>query len=1302
MKKTGLYDTLQIASNFMEQAEKLAKTQDYETAFVMLEKAKSYAFDNQAMLDNIRLRAEALSNARRHYLRQLEEEATRLFQRDPFEAQKAREVLQTLRQQDKQNEIAQSLWAELQAKEAAERERRLVAEFQQELDKIWGQAQALERAGVGSAALAEYERALVETIKKVGETPQVIPLQRLKLIATEKRDRAQKLWVELPALISARQGQALLDFYEALKSQGETETVFFDEQGEFKGYLPLEECLEGAKTLANRFAEQRARAYLEQAQNLLAESPRAAYDKIREGLAAVAPNDAAKQLLEQELKERIEPALAQRDRALTLLTSALDKEEPLESWLALNQVEQVDRFTPGLNEARQQLAAVLEQKLGHLLEKGQQFQDLEEFEMAQLRFEEIINTGQSVATYNDALQTLHSQAQAALERCLQIQQTALAFEQRLAEIAELSQTEPEQAHEALAALKAERTSGQELAKLEHVQVQIDFRLGVERLFHTLEQKMAAVTDPVELIVVEEGAKQAQADYPEEPRFPRLAERIAARRAFLQGSALCEDPEEYVAAMGLLRQVVELQGDDAATAQTLLDKIAANEQQEADIAIALKEADQALAKGDARSAFLLVQPFRYAASRQAAQVQDLISAATTRWRGEIEQQLEALVAAEEFILPKVEFLIQELERAQSPQVNEWRVKALAPAYATTARDLQELDRWDEAERLWEEAFRLSPKTPSIAEGRRQIQKHNTLARAQAATDPAEKERLLSDLDRAANNDPTIKRHLAAFYYNQKRYAEARLALTQAKALLEQMDPLLAETDKQTIQTMEQRIQEAEEIEKGTAAIRNQLKGELTLTQLKETRLAYQALLETLPQQNDRLQRWWDKLIETKVSNLKSDLAKISDKAGTAWSRAELLCQILVLQPDASTQEQARRVLKLAFDHLQPDLKMVAENPEGVGFGVGGEALENHSVKAKALYERLIEMTELERVMAELGLEVVDYKPALNEALYQLELTTGKLYFIQEKRRELKRQIRAALVSGQWDAVEDGLKELELKGWHQHRGVQDLPAEIEKAKRQRSNMEVAVEQVKQAMAQEKFRLVLDRLAYMATADPDDETHLRETLEVVDPYTGQTITGQESLEPLVGAKLAALDKLSIWQEGGQPAINWLIIRSKIAKLANRGDFQAAVELAQAALGQNDDHPALVRDEVWSLERLRQHLDAFPLAEAELNSRYARNLFDEVAQKSQVLTKQINEGAFIIEELRQKEHEVQHIISQLRPLLQRLNERKDFFSSLFSSANDHEEARQQLRELVQRGLQLCPEHPSLLTFQEDFSPKR
>jgi hypothetical protein len=141
---------------------------------------------------------------------------------------------------------------------------------------------------------------------------------------------------------------------------------------------------------------------------------------------------------------------------------------------------------------------------------------------------------------------------------------------------------------------------------------------------------------------------------------------------------------------------------------------------------------------------------------------------------------------------------------------------------------------------------------------------------------------------------------------------------------------------------------------------------------------------------------------------------------------------------------------------------------------------------------------------------------------------------------------------------------------------------------------------------------------------------------------------------------------------------------------------------LGKTTSIRPLLHDESWSLERLRQYLDTFPLRPAELNSRYAKSLFDEVEQKRQVLTKQINECALIIEELRQKKNELRQIFDQLRPLLQRVNERKDFFSSIFSLSAGSDNSKQQARELINRGLQLCPTHPALVNFDKDFLLKR
>jgi tetratricopeptide (TPR) repeat protein len=1294
MSGTGLYDSLQIASNFMEQAEKLAGSNEYKAAITALEKAQSYAFNNEALLENIQLRRDTMRHAQRHYIKQLEDEAAKLFNQEPFDSQKAREVLQLLLQQDGANELAQSLWQELPGREAAERERRMIAEFEQELESIWKQAQQLEEIGAGSRALEAYERAVVEAAKKAGDAPAVIPFQRLKLAAVEKRDRAKDKWEGIPTLIFTRKGLELIERYESLKRAGELESEFFDENGEFIGRLPIDECLERAEHLANRFAEEKVQEYLEEARLLLVESPGAAYEKIQEAFEAVQLSESAKQLLEQELKENIQPAIARREQALAYMQAASSKENPLEAWRALDNVEQLDPFTPGLDNARHSLAVTLEHQLTRLLDTGQQFQELEDFETAQARFQEALDIGQIVAPYNEELNDLRQKAQQALEQCHQLRQASEQFGRRLAEIATLSETEPERAKAQLEQLAGQGLSEQITTKIERLRVQIEFRLGIDRQFQTLEQKMLAAADPLELISIEEGARQAQRDHPNDARFSRLVDRIVARRAFLKGAGLCQDPEQYAEALELLKQVVDKQGDDAAAAQTLLNKISTTEQQEADIAIAIEEAMLALEKDDARSAFLILQPHRYAASRQTARVRELIGKATSLWRQDIESQLEALVAAGDFILPKVEFLLHELERTQAPTIDEWRVRALAPAYAVTAKDLQEFDRWDEAELLWDEAFRLSPKEPAIVEGRRNAHKHRALIRAQTTFDPAEKEHILEDLNRTHNNDPIIKRYLAAFYYSQNRYAEARIALSQVRFLLENGRATVSEKELEIIGHMELRVQEAERIEKRKTAIGGQISEKATIVQLNSARLAYQALAETAPDYADRLERWWNNVTEGAVKALKNEVSDLADMAGTAWPRAKLLCKILVLQHDPQTQEQAQRMLKLAYDQLPPDYDMVVGNPEGVGYGSAEVALTNHIAKAKNLYERIEEMNRLEHIMTNLGIDIGEPDLKLNDALYKLELTLEKLHYSQEKRKEIKQQISQSMETGHWAAVEDTLAELKLKAWSQHRGLKDLPAEVEQAKRKRADLENTVEQLKEAVAQEQFNVVQEKLAHLLQEDPHDKAHLQRALAVIDPYTGETVAGPPEIGNLNDEKLAIANQLQLWQAQGQPSINWSLVRSKIIKLANHGEFKAGLELAQAALGQNNEHPLLAGG-VWPFESLRNHLGDFPVTPNQLNSQYAQNLFDETTQKAQILMKQINECAALIDELQQKEQIFKRILQELRPLMQRVNERKDFLSSLFSSS-EAQEIRQKILDLVDQGRQICPTHPSLANFDE------
>ena len=1302
MNGSYLYDSLQIAYEFMERAEQLVANNEYDTAQSALEKAKSYAFNNEALLDDLQSRSDFLNKARGRYIKQLETETADLFNRERFDSQEARQILQALLQHNGQSDLGKSLWAELPARETAERERRLVEDFQDELDNIWQRAQELEEIGAGSRAVAEYERAVTEAAKKAGDFPAVILLQRLKLAAIEKRDRAKDKWVGTPTLILARKGQDLVDRYKTLKQQGEIETEFFDENGEFLGRLPVDDCIDRAKKLASRFAEQKAQDYLGQARDLLDESPGAAYDKIQDALSLAYPSDFAKSILEQELQEKIQPAMQRREKALAQLKAALSKEDPVEAWHTMREAEQIDRFTPGLEDARQRLLPMLHQRFTRLIETGHRLQELEDFEAARLRFQDAINIGQIVFAYGEEFQDLHSSAQADFERCVQAEQAGQQFDQLLAGISQQSQTEPERAKQQLAELSTRELSAQAVAKIERLRVQIDFKLGVDQLFHSLEQKMRASTDATELIPIEEGARSAGLDYPDEERFGRLTERISARRFFLKGSRLREDPEHYLEAREFLQQVIDFRGDDAAAAQTLLDEIELDEQQETDIAIAIQEAAGALDNDDVRSAFLLLEPYRHVVSRQMPQLRQLMGTAVTRWRSDIDRQLEELVAAGHFCLPKVEWLLQELERSRSPRLNEWQVRALAPTYAHTARDLQELNHWDRAGDLWEQAFRLAPNDPSILEGRRNAQKHRALIQAQLTSDPVEKEQLLNDINQIYADDPTIKRYLAEFYYAEDRYVEARLAVSQALFLSEQMPPVAPAADIKAIRHIESLIQAAEKTEKRKLVIRSQITGNTTISDLREARRAYEQLSQATPDQAEKLESWWTELIKETENHMKAQVSNLSDAARTVWARVELLSKILALQANPDIQAQAERMLKLIYHQLPAEVKSVVDNPEGISYGPAAQALSNHATRAKDLYKKLINLSQVERVAPDLGLDLGRHTLDLNNILYELELTLEKLHYALEKRREIKNQIVVALMTGTWESVEDGLQELEMKALGQHRGLKDLWEETEQARHKRVDLEKVVEQIKEAMEQEAFPAIQDRLKYMLAEDPADETQLQSTLVVVDPHTGLKIRGHRELGTAIAEKSTVFDTLRQWHASCPPPVDWAQVRAKMVNLADSGEFTPAIKLGRAITGANDDHQELLREDTWSLGHVCRYFGTSPVPQEQINSRRVQALFDEINQKADTLKTQIDECNELTEQLQRQEAEFTQIIDELRSSLKRLNQPRDFLSSILPPSPETKNIKLKIINLIEQGRRLCPTCPAFANFEKSQLMRR
>lgn len=1290
MTQRSSYDALQIANDFMESAQQLANQGKYADAYEMLAKAEAYAFGHSALLDMIQIRRKAFGEARRLYIQKLEEKVQNVFRSTRFDGSQARQLLQALLDEDSENELAKSLWAELPAKEAAEQERRQVQELRRELVKIWQKAQGLEEAGASTRAVEAYEQALREASKAAGNAPDSIPWQRLKQEAQQKRNRAKEKWEGTPTLILDQKGRKLVARYQTLKREGVAESEFFNEKGEWVGRLPIDECIRQAEEMASQFTAQKAQDYLGQARELLDESPRAAYEKIDEALSLAYLDDFDKRGLERELEERIKPAMARREEATAKLKQALSKPEVEEAWQLLIEAEQIDAFTPGLEEASERLYPLMLQKFERLLDEGQRFYDLEELETARARLQEAVEVAQRFSTYG--FEELYPKAQAVFEQCIQAQQKAQELQQQLDYILRQSQSEPELAKQELEQLAGQTDSPQAKKKIDRVRVQVEFRRGAEHLFGSLEQRMLSAKNEAELIPIEEAAKQACLDYPSEKRFQKLVERATARRLYLKAVALKDDPEKGVQAQQLLQKVIDQNGDEALLAQKLIDEISANQKQEGEIAMAVKKAQEAFASGHARLAFLSVVPYRYTVSRQAAQIQQLISQAGTQWQNKIELQLAKLVNSGNLNLAWVEKLITQLDLSQSTRVEEWKIRALAPAYTKAAEDLQGLNKWEQAEEFWEKAFRLAPSDEKIVQGRRNAQKQRALIKANLASNPADKEQILTDLNKTYAHDLTIKRHLADFYYTQSRYLEAGLAISQALLLSDQLEhPELAK-DAHAIRVLEAAVKQAQDIEKQKLFIKSQISTHTMVEDLWRARVACGQLTQKFPEHAKKLRNWWAETTVEIIQDMEQQATELSGKAGMVWERTELACKILSLEPKPQTEKRAARLLKMTYQQLPREVQSVIHNPKGLGYGQPSEALNNHMAKAKKLQKKVINITQAEKVFDQLKIASVQRNPDLEGYLYEIELTLEKLYSAQEIQRKVRSQIDVAIMTGEWAPVEDGLEELQFDDLSQHRGLKGLANEVQNAQEKRRSVQQAVVQIRTAMAQEEFEAIEQTVIFLQEQDPTDETLLQSNLEVTDPYSRQKIKGHVTLQSAISEKLAVLNKLEQWRERAQPAVDWQRACQKSQELADKAEFTTAIKLWQGIAGAADGHQAILQEQSWSLGHLRNYLSTPPVSHQDINSLQSQSILDEVNQRIKDLDDQIGQCHSKTSELYQIKRELSLILNGLTPLLERLKSVSFFRRRSYQV----QQAKKDALRLLDAGRQLCPNYSPFQDLEE------
>lgn len=1282
------FDNVQIAYDFIEKAQRLTDDGKYVDAQKALEKAEQYAFNNSALINTIRDRSQAVRETRQQFIKKLETQLADIFNQERFDSTSARNLLHILYKEDPNNKLALSLKDELPTKEAAEQERLSIENFRKQLEKIWETALSFEEAGAGAKAVEEYESALNETLKMVGNSPNSALLEGLRRDAQKKRDKAKENWIGMPTLILDKKGKEFVARYNEKKDNGELYAEFFDENGDFVDKLPIDECIRLATDMASKFADSKAEEYLSQARLLIDESPRAAESKIKDALLLAYLSDFMVDSLNLEVQEKIQPAILRRDSATKKINDALKQTDVENAWFLLSEAEEIDAFAPGLEEARNKLIPILKENFFALLSSGKREAEFENFDYAERIFQDLIKNAQQYFNFGEEFDEFPELAQESYDEFIVFRNKIEALEKNLKGILELSETNPELAIEEITHLESQEANSNEISRIERCKNQVEFKLGAEQLFNSLEQKMLSLKDDVEIIPLEEMAKNAVNSYPTEEKFKFLVERINIRGVFLKGVRLRSDPTKRLEAKGLFEEVISRKGDDAFEAKSLIDEIVANEEQEADIEVAIRQAKTALANKDPRLAYMHLEPYRYFVTRQATKLRELISTSQTEWRNAIDQQLEDAIRDREISFPLVEHLIDELERCKSPRVDEWKTRALAPALASAAKDLQELGKFEGALEVWEEAFRLSPNNSMIVDGRRNAQKQRNLINAQLTSDILEKEQSLNDISNLYPDDISIKRILAEFYYSHEKYVEANMIVKQAAVLAKTKVASDYQDDIEAILNLESLLVEANTIEATKLTIYTMLAGNVSIESVWEAKKHYRMLLSEFPDHKEQLEAWWTEISNDNSQKLNEKLSNLLEQPGATWKRTELLIKMYILASENKIQQEINNLVSLTYQrHLPEQLSLVLENPTGKHFGTRMDALKKHIAKAHGLYSELKNISQFESISTQLNIEIPEEEIDIEEKQLLLENMLENLHVVMAKVTEIKSQIQVALATGEWDPIDDSLGNINELEFSNHRGVQNIKKEVESAKKMRQDADEIIQEIKSAFQLEDFQKVNSGLAKLKLSDPAGTMMLLESIEVADPFTGKSITGQSDISKAIKSKESILHRINSWLEKQSPVVEISDIEETIKNYSAEGDFERAIGLAKAVISEENLHVEYGFNKTqWSWGHARRVLKEKIVSDDEINSNKAERLLNEAKTKLQQLEENIQAFKLMATQLEKSETLFYEILNDLTPLIEKVNS-----SSLFDELFQNKEllkTRQQARELIAEGQKICPNY--------------
>lgn len=1203
---------------FMQQATRELAAERYSVALTLLSKALTYAEPTEEPL--IEQRIDEVQRRQASRARALEREFEQTLKTAEPDLEKAERLLLHLEQVDpnwpRLNALRQELERHLEKRATQER----ASQARRRLEELW-------RSGL----LSDATEALRVAQSEAAENPDIPELQGLVEEAQQKRQEAagrEETW-----LTGAQLGRfkETLERFEALIRQGQTELPWYEwVQGKLTqtGYAPAEQAREQLYQLAVLYEDAKAAERLQQARGEMPAAPRAAEERLREGLAFEYTSDARRHELQTCLESEVLPAVVRREAVEKTLEAALRTRDARAAWRAVQHAEMDDPQASGLEPTRQRLRLRLRQQLERDLRSAEEMRRARRSQEAQKQADAIRILIEGDEELDDLFQAAHE----LVNGCVEDQELRCVVDDGLKRIAPLAEQKPTEADQELRI--TEERLGKRIAdfpEVEQLRTRIEARLGLVRLLRRLEDRLRSADDR-ELQRLEQECRRLCEEQPDVPELAQMVVRVEARRAFVAGEAARES-RLFNIAREAYQKVIDLKGDDAALARERIRQVTATEKQEEDVEAALADARRCRQQKWYERAVSALEPWLDMASTRRLEVISLHRDIRREWEDAALNRLKELIAQKPLRLRQIERLVLDVltEKLQSPEAERWQARSLPLVYRQMAQDAEESGELQKALGYWDKAYRYAPDDAQIIAGRRELRKRITFEKVRNLRAAGKKHlpQAEEDLLKLGDEYPTeaeIRLQLARVYLEQEKYAQAKSYLQVAEELDVQQEGRLVPR----IEALRERIGAEEDIANSEAQIQQLLEpGDSTFDYLNAQRL-FDELRNRHRTRTQELVRWYEREVQKTVRALEDQLEQLplDDEAG----RWHLAVKIWTLDEN---HEFARRTIGEAVNAAS-DLKIRVNTMIMNTAGPQTDEQGRNLPAEQALLEHIRHVRALQtraRVISE-ALDLRDRssnvsRPEQQEAKQSLIAINNWLADLEMLQAQVERVhglLPGARRSGQWHPVEKALADIHEGRFQNHRAVLALATELKEAQATRIRLEQSVSELEQAVQGEQFQRTLKLLEQLQQTDARDDYGFRMRQRIRDPLDGAEVRleGEEGIEGRVGRKLAQWEMLQGWLVPLNQRLDWFEAQAAIQTQVRRGHFGKALELCEDALGGKAGEG--VTNEFngrWSLIKTRDYVDNLlaELTGREVFSRRADEALTQVKQDLEVVEGAIHE---------------------------------------------------------------------------------